>query len=75
MLAVLLTDLCSGVQASYNYVPDWNPYMPRGASPLKQPAPPVRTPDGDRSRIPRKVRNDSQHSWSHEWFVSLAEVV
>jgi len=39
-------------KATYNYVPAWNRYMPRGATALKDPLPPQVTPEAG---IPRKV--------------------
>mmetsp|Transcript_14411 Transcript_14411/g.39044 ORF Transcript_14411/g.39044 Transcript_14411/m.39044 type:complete len:1096 (-) Transcript_14411:437-3724(-) len=37
---------------SNHMIPEWNPYLPKGASPLKAPLPPAPAPA---SRIPRKV--------------------
>eukprot|EP01025_Chloroclados_australasicus_P005936 TRINITY_DN1193_c0_g1_i4.p1 TRINITY_DN1193_c0_g1~~TRINITY_DN1193_c0_g1_i4.p1 ORF type:complete len:1085 (-),score=158.95 TRINITY_DN1193_c0_g1_i4:277-3531(-) len=39
-------------KATYNYIPAWNRFMPRGATPLKDPIPPEVTQE---SGIPRKV--------------------
>ena len=43
-------------RASYQWIPTWNPYFPRGASKLKGPLPAAPAPADSASKIPRKVR-------------------
>lgn len=42
-------------KASGNLVPEWNPYMPRGAAPLKAPLPPQQQVPAETRVLPRRV--------------------
>lgn len=71
-------------KATGHFVPEWNPYMPKGASPLAVPPPPTATAAADKG-IPRKVvyvpacvtrimgpsKSDDQQASVHEKLLSL----
>jgi hypothetical protein len=44
-------------KASFHYIPDWNPYFPRGAAKLGVPKSPAAAAPSDARRIPRQVRS------------------